>query len=85
MLQTQKRPVHIYMEANPNPNSLKFVLNFMLTDDGVSFDFPDEASTGNSPLAKEFFNFAAVERVFITANFITVSKTEEVEWLEVRD
>lgn len=85
MLQTQKRPVQIYMEANPNPNSLKFVLNFMLTDDGVSFDFPDEASTGISPLAKELFNFSAVERVFITANFITVTKKEEVDWLEVRD
>src|SRR5690606_25142049 len=85
MLQTQKRPVQIYMEANPNPNSLKFVLNFMLTDDGVSFDFPDEASTGNSPLAKELFNFSAVERVFITANFITVTKRAEVDWLEARD
>src|SRR5690554_5450622 len=62
MLQTQKRPVHIYMEANPNPNSLKFVLNFMLAEDGSSFDFPTVESAENSALARELFNFAAVER-----------------------
>ncbi|WP_186755841.1 NifU family protein [Echinicola salinicaeni] len=85
MLQAQKKPVHIYMEANPNPNSLKFVVNFMLTDDGVSFDYPDEESTENSPLAKELFNFAAVERVFITSNFVTVTKKDDVEWPEIQD
>lgn len=85
MLQAQKRPVQIYMEANPNPNSLKFVLNFMLTDDGVSFDFPDAESASDAPLAQELFNFAAVERVFITANFVTVTKKEEIDWLDVRD
>lgn len=85
MLQTHKRPVHIYMEANPNPNSLKFVLNFMLVDDGLSFDFPTAESAGNSPLAQELFNFAGVDRVFIAANFVTVSKKEEVEWADIRD
>ncbi|EKB50088.1 NifU family protein [Cecembia lonarensis] len=85
MLQAQKRPVHIYMEANPNPNSLKFVVNFMLADDGISFDYPNPESTENSPLAKELFNFAAVERVFIASNFVTVTKNEEVEWPEIQD
>lgn len=85
MLQTQKRPVHIYMEANPNPNSLKFVVNFMLTDEGVSFDYPDQASTDTSPLANELFNFAAVERVFITSNFVTVTKKGDVDWVEIQD
>ncbi|QDH78842.1 NifU family protein [Echinicola soli] len=85
MLQAQKKPVHIYLEANPNPNSLKFVVNFMLTDEGVSFDYPDEKSTENSQLAKELFNFATVERVFITSNFVTVTKKNDVEWPEVQD
>lgn len=85
MLQAQKRPVHLYMEANPNPNSLKFVANFMLTDEGVSYDYPDAGSTGNSPLAQELFNFAAVERVFITSNFVTVTKSEETSWPEIQD
>jgi Fe-S cluster biogenesis protein NfuA len=85
MLQAQKRPVHIYMEANPNPNSLKFVVNFMLTDEGVSFDYPDQSSTETSPLANELFNFAAVDRVFITSNFVTVTKKENIDWVEIQD
>lgn len=85
MLQTQKRPVHIYMEANPNPNSLKFVVNFMLTDEGVSFDYPDQSSTDTSPLANELFNFAAVDRVFITSNFVTVTKKGNIDWIEIQD
>ncbi|MCH7411436.1 NifU family protein [Belliella sp. DSM 111904] len=85
MLQAQKRPTNIYMEANPNPNSLKFVVNFMLVDDGISFDYPDLQSAENSPLAQELFNFEAVERVFIASNFVTVTKKDDVEWVEIQD
>jgi Fe-S cluster biogenesis protein NfuA len=84
MLQAQARPVHLYMEANPNPNSLKFVANFMLVEEGISYDFPDAASAESSQLAKELFNFAAVQRVFIASNFVTITKSEEVEWAEVQ-
>jgi NFU1 iron-sulfur cluster scaffold homolog, mitochondrial len=73
------------MESNPNPNSLKFVANFMLAEEGISFDYPNQESTDNSPLAFELFNFAAVERVFIASNFITVTKKSDVEWLEIQD
>ncbi|MBB6327100.1 Fe-S cluster biogenesis protein NfuA [Algoriphagus iocasae] len=85
MLKAQARPVHLYMEANPNPNSLKFVANFMLAEEGVSFDYPDAASAENSPLAQELFNFAAVKRVFVASNFVTVTKAEDVEWSEVQN
>ncbi len=84
MLQAQARPVHLYMEANPNPNSLKFVANFMLVEEGISYDFPDAASADASQLAQELFNFAAVQRVFIASNFVTITKSEEVEWAEVQ-
>jgi Fe-S cluster biogenesis protein NfuA len=84
MLKAQVKPVHLYMEANPNPNSLKFVANFMLVEDGVSFDYPDAASAENSKLAKELFNFAAVKRVFVASNFVTVTKDNEVEWMEIQ-
>jgi Fe-S cluster biogenesis protein NfuA len=56
----------------------------MLVEDGVSFDYPDAASAENSPLAKELFNFAAVQRVFIASNFVTITKSEEVEWMEIQ-
>lgn len=84
MLKAQAKPVHLYMEANPNPNSLKFVANFMLVEDGVSFDYPDAASATSSPLAQELFNFAAVQRVFVASNFVTVTKDEAVDWIEIQ-
>ena len=83
MLQAAKN-VHIYLESNPNPNSLKFVVNEMLIPEGMSFDFPDAESAENAPLAKELFTYPFVDRVFYMSNFITVTKTSDVEWLEIQ-
>jgi Fe-S cluster biogenesis protein NfuA len=80
-----KKQVHLYMEANPNPNSLKFVANYMLVEPGKSYDFPDVQSAHNAPLALELFRFDYVERVFYMSNFITVTKSAGVEWVEVQD
>jgi Fe-S cluster biogenesis protein NfuA len=85
MEQTQKRMVSIYLESNPNPNSLKFVVNFMLLPEGVSFDYPSPAEAENSVLATELFNYAFVERVFFMSNFVTVTKKADVEWPDVQD
>ena len=82
---TLDRNITIYLESNPNPNSLKFVVNEMLIPDGMSFDFPDKASTANAPLASELFDFPFVDRVFFMSNFVTVTKKEDVEWLEIQD
>lgn len=79
------RDVHIYLEANPNPNSLKFVVNFMLVDEGESHDFPDAASAEKAPLARALFDFEEVERVFYMNNFVTVTKKEDVEWVAIQD
>lgn len=81
----QRGPVTLYLEANPNPNSMKFVANYMLVPEGESFDFPDEASANHAPIAKELFKLDYVKRVFYMSNFITVTKDEGKEWIEVRD
>ena len=52
-----KRSVNIYMEANPNPNSLKFVANYMLVPQGESYDFPNLESASEAPLAQALFKF----------------------------
>lgn len=80
-----KRQVNIYMEANPNPNSLKFVANYMLVPEGESHDFPDSASAEKAPLAQELFEMDHVERVFYMSNFVTVTKSESVDWSEIQD
>ena len=84
MLQAVPKNIQVYLESNPNPNSLKFVINDMLVPEGLSFDFPDVESTSISPLAKELFSFPFVDRVFFAGNFVTVTKKEQIEWLEIQ-
>ncbi len=82
-----KRNTMIYTELSPNPNSMKFVLNFELVPDGLSFDYPDMAAALEegkaSPLAADCFQFPFVQRVFIASNFVTITKDTETEWEEV--
>ena len=85
MLQAVPKNIHIYLESNPNPNSLKFVVNEMLVPEGMSFDFPDADSASLSSLAKELFTYPFVDRVFFASNFVTVTKKNDVEWLEVQN
>lgn len=82
--QTQQ-PVTIYMEANPNPNSLKFATNQMLVPEGDSFDFPSIEDTAQAPLAEILFNKEYVDRVFYMSNFVTVTKKPEYEWVEIQN
>ncbi|HEV7380418.1 MAG TPA: NifU family protein [Dyadobacter sp.] len=81
------RPIFVYTELSPNPNSMKFVLNFELVPDGLSFDYPSVESTflegSASPLASDLFQFPHVKRVFIASNFITITKDDEIAWEEV--
>ncbi|WMN11895.1 NifU family protein [Marivirga salinae] len=82
--QTQQ-PVTIYMEANPNPNSLKFATNQMLVPEGDSFDFPSIEDTAQAPLAEILFKKEYVDRVFYMSNFVTVTKKPEYEWVEIQN
>lgn len=77
--------ITIYLESNPNPNSLKFVVNEMLVPEGMSFDFPTRESAATAPLAQELFDYPFVERVFYMSNFVTITKREDVEWLEIQN
>jgi len=85
MLKAVPKNIHIYLESNPNPNSLKFVLNEMLVPEGMSFDFPSPADAKEAPLAQELFMYPFVDRVFYMSNFITVTKKEGIDWIEIQE
>jgi Fe-S cluster biogenesis protein NfuA len=82
MLKTGNTIVSIYTEMTPNPETMKFVANKLLYP-GKSIDFPDEASSEPSPLAKELFAFPFIKSVFIASNFVTLTKTPDTNWDEV--
>ncbi len=77
-----KRLVNIYTESNPNPNSLKFVADIILLEEGT-VDYANAQSAENCQLAQDLFRFSFVRRVFITTNFITVTKADDIEWEEI--
>lgn len=91
MESTIKRPpVSVYAEMTPNPASMRFVSNRPLVHDGRLFEFrsPEEPK-GVSPLAEHVFNLPFVTAVFVSSNFITVTKNSSIEWdlvqLELRE
>ncbi|MEY3416208.1 MAG: hypothetical protein RL711_875 [Bacteroidota bacterium] len=83
MESTNQRIVNIYTEANPNPNSLKFVMDFMLLPEAENLDFTTVNDATKCPLAIDLFKFNFVKRVFIAANFVTITKDEAADWTEI--
>ncbi len=82
MIKTGNPIISIYTEMTPNPETMKFVANKLLYP-GKSIDFPDEASAKPSPLATELFSFPFIKGVFIMANFVTLTKTAETDWMDI--
>jgi Fe-S cluster biogenesis protein NfuA len=78
---TKKQPTTVYGETTPNPASLKFVVNKGLTKTAVEFKNSDEAKS--SPLAQELFKFHFVKELFITENYISVTKYDSISWDEI--
>lgn len=75
-------PVMLYTEVTPNPESLKFVTNRMLYR-GTA-DFKDESFAREwSPLAAGLFDHPFVKGVYITNNFVTVTKEFNYEWPDI--
>jgi Fe-S cluster biogenesis protein NfuA len=77
----KKQPITVYGETTPNPAALKFVVNKALTKNMVEFKNIDEAKP--SPLAQALFKFHFVKEVFITENYISVTKYDSVSWDEI--
>jgi Fe-S cluster biogenesis protein NfuA len=80
-LPNKKSAVTVYGETTPNPGTLKFVVNKMVTKTAIEFKNIDE--TKASPLAKELFTFPYVKELFIDENYISISKYDSYEWNDI--
>lgn len=89
MEDTQAIPYIIYVEATPNPASMKFVANKMLLEKGASAEYKSLADAETAPIAKKLLQFPFAKTVFISANYITITKHDTVDWdditIELRD
>ena len=81
-LQKEKEVQQIFAEMTPNPMVMKFVSTKILLDGFVEVKSKDDAA--EVPLAKAIFNeFDFTKEVFISDNFVAVTKNVSVEGHEV--
>jgi len=65
-------------EMTPNPQTMRFVADRVLTESPREFKTPQE--TALSPLARKLFGFPWTAGVFIGRDFISVTKQDWVDW-----
>lgn len=78
----QKKVYTVYSEMTPNPNSMKFVANRMLLDEG-KVEYLQKSEAKECPLAFQLFDFTGVKSIFITSNFVTITKEADLDWYEI--
>jgi Fe-S cluster biogenesis protein NfuA len=73
--------VNLYTESTPNPETMKFVTNRLLSSEVLNFTSNKEAN--ESPLALRLFDFPFVKAIFISQNYVTITKSDEDDWNEL--
>ena len=70
----------IQVEQTPNPDSLKFLSQKILSKVGTEEFKKSNLKSIKIPFIKEVLNFSGVELVLISENFLTVKKEKNVSW-----
>ncbi|MBM3918904.1 MAG: NifU family protein [Sphingomonadales bacterium] len=76
-------PVTFYSESTPNPSTMKFVANRYLLETGWVEVDRHSPELQEVPLAVKLFEFPFVERVYISQNFVTITRLSHEDWLEI--
>ena len=74
--------VEVTPEGTPNPNALKFTLDRPSTDKR-SETFREGSDPAENPLGARIFALDGVTNVFMTSNFVSVTKEDDVSWDEL--
>ena len=74
----------IQIEATPNPNSLKFLSEKTISAAGTEEFQKNNKKNLSNDFIKELLDFRGVELVLLSKNFISVKKSDEVSWNELK-
>ena len=74
----------IQTEATPNPDSLKFLSEKTISAIGTEEFQKVKKDEVSIPFVKELLNFKGVELILLSENFLSVKKTKEVSWNELK-
>ena len=74
----------IQTESTPNPNSLKFLSEKTISATGTEEFQKEKSKEISNTFIKELLQFDGVELVLLSKNFLSVKKTEESSWNELK-
>ena len=74
----------IQTETTPNPNSLKFLSEKVISAIGTEEFQREKSKDLKNKFVKELLEFKGVELVLLSKNFLSVKKTDEVSWNELK-
>ena len=74
--------MYVQTEETPNPNALKFLPGKTVSEVG-SIEFTAVKQTENR-LIKDILSMKEVNMVFLGSDFITVKKTDQILWEEIK-
>ena len=77
----KKIPTAVYVEMTPNPSTMKFVADRLLISGGLQVEYRmAQEAKGSSALAEELFHFPFVKSIFISSNYVTITRDESLDW-----
>ena len=74
----------IQTEPTPNPESLKFLSEKIISTIGTEEFQKNQIDKVTNPFIKELLGFKGVELVLLSKNFLSVKKTKETSWNELK-
>ena len=74
----------IQTEATPNPDSLKFLSEKTISAIGTEEFQKAKEKEISIPFVKELLNFKGVELILLSEKFLSVKKTKDVSWNELK-
>jgi hypothetical protein len=74
-----KKVVVISVDATPNPNALKFTVGKPVGGPTTYL----HAQPTDDPLGQELLALIGVTSIFLTADFVTLSKSTDIDWIDI--
>ena len=74
----------IQTEPTPNPDSLKFLSESIISASGTKEFQKNDINKIDIPFIKELLGFEGIELVLLSKNFLSVKKTKDISWNELK-
>ena len=74
----------IQIESTPNPNSLKFLSEKVISEIGTEEFQKNKENNLSNEFIKDLLNFNGVELILMSKNFLSVKKADDASWDDLK-